>query len=91
MKIVFRLHAVERMFERRINEADVARIIKDGKIIEAYPNDKPYPSYLALGYEEGTEQPIHVVYAVHADERIVITVYRPDPAKWNESFDKRVE
>ena len=92
MKIIFRIHAVERMFERNIDEADVVRIVEHGKIIEEYPEDTPYPSCLALGYaKKGAAGPIHVVYAVNGDERIVITVYRPDAKRWNESFDRRVE
>ncbi len=79
------------MFERGIEEADVLRIVEHGKIIEEYPVVTPYPSCLALGYEKEASRPIHVVYATNGDERIVITVYRPDVGKWNESFDKRVE
>jgi hypothetical protein len=36
MQIVYRLHAIERMFERKIKEDDANRILFDGKIIEEY-------------------------------------------------------
>jgi hypothetical protein len=64
---------------------------KNGKIIEAYPDDRPYPSFLALGFEEGEpDRPVHVVYAENGENMIVITVYRPDASKWSENFEERL-
>jgi hypothetical protein len=37
------------MAERGIREEDVARAISEGREIESYPDDKPYPSRLLLG------------------------------------------
>ena len=91
MKIIYRVHAVERMFERDISEEVVEEIIKDGKIIEEYPEDQPYPSFLVLGFEKGeSNKPVHVVYAENGAEVIVITVYRPDTSKWGENFKERL-
>ncbi len=50
MKLVFRQHAIRRMFERRISVEDVNAALVNGKIIEDYPDDAPYPSRLLLGY-----------------------------------------
>ena len=52
----------------------------DGRVIEDYPTDFPYGSALWLGLAGG--KPLHVVAADNAaaDERIIITVYEPDPA-----------
>ncbi len=47
-KLVFRVHAVEAMFERHISEADVQQVLFAGKTIESYPDDTPYPSRLVL-------------------------------------------
>jgi Domain of unknown function (DUF4258) len=49
MKITYRVHAVRRMFERRITDADVANALAAGEEIAAYPDDQPYPSRLLLG------------------------------------------
>lgn len=86
-RLVYRVHAVRRMAERGIREEDVARIIVDGKEIESYPEDEPYPSRLLLGWVEG--RPIHVVMAQADREIIVITVYEPDPALWEAGFERR--
>jgi len=50
-RLVFRVHAIQRMFQRRISEDDdVRHILSTGEVIEAYPNDTPYPSNLILGW-----------------------------------------
>lgn len=87
--ITFRLHAVQRMFERKISAEEVRYVLETGKVIEDYPEDTPYPSRLIMGQYRG--RPIHVVVANNsADlEVVVITVYEPDPCEWDEEFCKR--
>ncbi len=89
MKPVFRFHAVRRMFERDISEAEVFNVLESGKVIENYPDDVPYPSYLKFGYS-GT-RPIHVVAAENNTEqsKIIITVYEPDLNHWEPGFERR--
>lgn len=89
MKLVFRQHAIQRMFERRISVEDVNAALANGKIIENYPNDTPYQSRLLLGY--AAARPLHVVVADNAsdEEQIIITVYEPDPAQWELTFTLR--
>ena len=87
--LIFRVHAIQRMFERAVSKEDVRQVLATGKIIETYPYDKPYPSCLVLGWS-GT-RPIHVVVADNLDQRetIVITVYEPDLDRWEPGFEKR--
>ncbi len=87
----FSRHAFERMFQRAISLESVARIIEIGKVIADYPDDKPYPSALLLGFHEN--RPVHVVVALDSVqcECHVVTVYRPDPELWDESFENRRE
>ena len=88
MEYIYRLHAIERMFQRDISELDVEKAVEEGDIIESYLDDKPYPSYLILHFL-GT-QAIHVVYAKDTDGNIVvITAYYPDPDKWKNNFKIR--
>ena len=88
-RLVFRVHAIERMFERQIDVADVREILTNGESIESYPEDTPYPSRLVLGWCRG--RPLHVVVADNAEERetIVITVYEPDLGQWEPGFRRR--
>ncbi len=80
-RLIYRVHAVRRMAERGIREEDVARVIAGGKEIESYPEDRPYPSRLLLGWVE--DRPIHVVAASAERAIIIITVYEPDAAQWH--------
>lgn len=58
---MYRVHALQRMVERDIREEDVALVILSGRTIEDYPDDKPYPSRLILGWIGS--RPIHLVAA----------------------------
>lgn len=87
--MVFRPHAIQRMFERRISQPQVRHVLETGEVIEDYPEDQPYPSRLVLGWHES--RPIHVVAARNDEENetIVITVYEPGPDKWEPDFKRR--
>ena len=88
-RLVFRLHAVQRMFQRAISESDVRAVLARGETIETYPEDEPYPTRLVLGW--GGARPLHVVVAdnVSMNETIVVTVYEPDLATWQPGFRRR--
>lgn len=60
-----------------------------GRVIESYPEDRPYPSRLILGYAD--DRPLHVVAAEAEDlnRTIIVTVYEPDPALWEPEFRQR--
>ena len=77
------------MFQRGIPPEAVEALIKEGEVISAYPDDRPYPSYLILGNHAGA--PVHAVIAQTPQTGLcqVITVYRPDPVLWDTSFKTR--
>ncbi len=87
--LVFRVHAIKRMFQRRISKDDVRHVVETGETIEAYPHDTPYPSRLVLGWRQAC--PLHVVAADNVDtgETIVITTYEPDPDEWERDWKRR--
>ena len=80
-RLVFRVHAIQRMYQRSISEAEVRQVIATGEIVENYPVDTPYPSRLVLGWHGA--RPLHVVVAdnIEDQEKIVVTVYEPDPGE----------
>ena len=49
-KLVFRVHAIQKMFERSIRRDDVQEVIDNGEIIREYPDDTPFASRLILGW-----------------------------------------
>ncbi len=77
------------MAERRISVDDVRRTLATGAVIEAYPDDRPYPSRLLLGWIG--ERPIHVVAATDPTDEItiVITADEPDAERWEPGFRRR--
>jgi hypothetical protein len=87
--LTFRIHALRQMFQRRITDSDIRELIGLGTIIEEYPDDIPYPSFLVSGTVNS--RPLHVVMAYNNVDReaIVITAYEPDPDSWSDNFTRR--
>lgn len=87
--LVFRVHATQKMFERKISSEEVRAVIDSGEVIREYPDDKPYPSRLILGWSD--KRPLHDVAADNdeAQETIIITAYEPDPALWEPDFKRK--
>ena len=90
-KLVFRVHAIRRMFDRGIAKEDVVSALQGCDNIAANPDDRPYPSRLVLGYS--ADKPLHLVVADNEDdkERTVITVYEPDGDKWSDDLRTRLK
>jgi hypothetical protein len=88
-QLVFRSHAIRRMFQRQIGVDAIRGIILVGEVIEDRPGDLPYPSRLMLGFVNG--RPIHVVVADdrEAGTTIIVTVYEPERSLWQPSFKRR--
>ena len=88
-KLAFRVHAVQRMFQRRVTVEDVRHALDGGEDLDVYPKDQPYPSRLVLGW--CGSRPLHIVAAqnVADNETIIIPVYEPDPFLWDASFRRR--
>ena len=83
--IHFSGHATVQMFKRRISVEDIDTILKNGRVIKSYPEDKPFPSYLVLGL--AGKRILHIV--VSCDDSgncYIITAYQPDAGLWNEDF-----
>ncbi len=88
-RLSFRVHAIQRMFQRQVSHSDIRHVLATGETIEDYPDDIPYPSRLVLGWCDS--RPLHVVVADNQEdqETIIITVYEPDSDKWGYGFKKR--
>jgi hypothetical protein len=87
--VIFRIHAIQRMFERHISEKNVQQVLQSGKMIEDYSDDMHLPGGLLLG--KHGNRPLHVVMAENApdNELVVITVYEPNPFQWKADFKSR--
>jgi len=89
LKILFRVHAVQRMFERQISARKVREALETGEIIEDYSAEMPEPSRLILGFQG--KRPFHMVTSENQEtnETTIITVYLPASNKWNKDLKGR--
>jgi hypothetical protein len=87
--VKFSGHALQQMFLREIGKDEVIAVLETGEILREYPEDKPYPSLLKLGFPGG--RPVHIVFAVEEKTAtaIVITAYLPPEELWYDHFRKR--
>jgi hypothetical protein len=86
--ILVKQHLVLRMRERSIQYEDIITAIKNGEIIEDYPEAYPFPACLILAANPYT---LHVVCGLGNDKLHIITVYKPDKNEWTSDFRKRKE
>ena len=86
----FKKHALVRIIERKISILEVEEALANCNIIESYKEDKPFPSYLVLGYTKD-KRSLHILVALDKMERYIwiITVYEPDHSKWFTQMTKR--
>ena len=82
-------HAVDQSILRQIRLHEIVEAIANGQIIEDYPNDKYAPSCLICGTTQ-TGRTIHIQSSYPSRLLIkIITVYEPDPNKWDNNFTVR--
>ena len=88
-KIIFRVHAIERMFERNVSARNLVQALSSGETIEDYSAEMPEPGRLILGFQG--QRPFHVVTSENPEtgETTIITVYVPDSRRWTKDFRRR--
>ncbi len=82
-------HAIEFMAMRGIKEEEVENAVINGKAIENYPDDKPYPSKLVFALLN--DRPLHLILALDEKTKtcFVVTVYEPNLEKFENDFITR--
>jgi len=76
-------HADEELANDNISNESLYHSVMDGEIIENYPDDFPFPSYLVFGKDKNG-RPIHSVWAFTEkyNTAILITAYIPNAKEW---------
>jgi len=89
-RVIWTYHVNVRMKGRYISRQMILDFVDTYEIIEAYPDDKYLPSYLACA-RRGTDL-FHVLFGldVRNSHVRVITSYRPDPGEWDDTLTKRL-
>jgi hypothetical protein len=87
--VLFRIHAVQRMFERAVSFRKVLSVVNTGEVIEDYTVEMSKPGRLQLGFQG--KRPIHVVTSRDPETGVmtIVTVYIPDADQWTKDFTSR--
>jgi Ser/Thr protein kinase RdoA (MazF antagonist) len=85
----WRKHVLQRLAQRNISQKAVLDALLAGELIEDYPEDKPYPSALFLGWVEG--KPLYIVVSLDESNEwaYIITAYEPSLEYFEPDFKTR--
>lgn len=88
-QVEWQRHALERLLERGFSRQGVLSTLTVGEVIEEYPDDRPFPSALILGWID--RRPLHVVVALDPVNSwaFVVTAYEPDLEHFEPDFKTR--
>jgi len=84
-------HGYDELAEDGLTAREVLGGIVEAVVVEEYPSYPKGPCVLLL-QKDKAGAPIHVVWGIpkdHDKPAVLITAYRPDPGRWDESFMRR--
>jgi uncharacterized protein DUF4258 len=85
------VHGYEELAADRVLVHEVVEGLADAVVVEDYPDYAKGPCVLVLERDKAGE-PVHVVWGVpkgQTSPAVLVTAYRPDPAKWDQTWQKR--
>lgn len=88
-EVFWTYHVNMRLRGRHIDRRELVSALETLELVESYPGDKYFPSYLLLG--RSTVGPFHLLCAADVDGSNVrvITAYRPSSNEWGADLKTR--
>ena len=84
-------HGYDELAEDGLTAKEVISGVSGAVVVEEYANYPKGPCVLSLQKDRGGA-PVHAVWGIpkgHDNPVVLITAYRPDPKRWDQSFKRR--
>ncbi len=88
-RIFWSYHVNMRLGVRPISREIILDAVDNFEAIEEYPDDKYLPSYLIRAARGEVVFHVQIATDVILDNIRIVTVYKPDPGKWDREFRTR--